>query len=66
MSDYLRKLDKQKEDNAAAEVNYQKSIRNRGGGSSSGSIDKKKNARMCIGFLIFLIIAVVVVVAISL
>ena len=66
MSDYLRKLDKQREDNADAEVNYQKAISSRGGGASSGSGDKKKNARMCLGFIIFLIIAVVAVVAISL
>ena len=66
MSDYLRNLDKQREDNAAAEVKYQKAIRNRGGGASSGSGDKKKNARMCIGFIVFLIIAIVLVVAISL
>jgi len=42
MSDYLRNLDKEREKNAAANVNYQKAIRNRGGGASSGSVDKKK------------------------
>lgn len=34
--------------------------------TGSGSVDKKKNTMMCLGFLIFLIIAIVTVVAISL
>jgi len=65
MSDYLRNLDKERERAAAANVKYQESIRN-GGSGRSGSVDKKKNARMCLGFIIFLIIAVVAVVAINL
>ena len=65
MSDYLRNLDKERERATAANVKYQESIR-KGGSRRSGSFDKKKNARMCIGFIIFLIIAIAIVVAVSL
>ena len=65
MSDYLRNLDKERERATESNVKYQESIRNRGSGRS-GSFDKKKNARMCIGFIIFLIIAIAIVVAVNL
>ncbi len=65
MSEYLRNLDKERERAADAEVKYQKTIRN-GGSGRSGPVDKKKNVRMCLGFLLFLIIAIVIVVAVNL
>ena len=65
MSDYLRNLDKERERATAANVKYQESIR-KGGSGRSGSVDKKKSARMCIGFIIFLIIAIAIVVGVSL
>jgi len=65
MSDYLRNLDKERERTTAANVKYQKSIRN-GGSGRSGPVSKKKNVRTCLGFILFLIIAIVIVVAISL
>ena len=65
MSDYLRNLDKERERNTEANVKYQNSIRNRGSGGS-GSVSKKKSIRMCLGFIVFLIIAIVAVVAINL
>ena len=65
MSDYLRDLDKERERTNAANVKYQESIRN-GGSGRSGSVDKKKNVRMCLGFIIFLIVAIAIVVAVNL
>ncbi len=65
MSDYLRKLDKERERTTAANVKYQNSIRN-GGSGRSGPVSKKKTVRMCLGFIVFLIIAIVAVVAINL
>ena len=65
MSEYLRNLDKERERTTAADAKYQKAIRN-GGSGRSGPVNKKKNIRICLGFIVFLIIAIVAVVAINL
>jgi hypothetical protein len=64
MSEWGREQKRRRDNEASAEAKYQKSLRNRGSVVRGEPINKKKAIRMCLGFLLLLIISIVVMVAI--
>jgi len=64
MSDYLRELDKQRERDAAANLKYQEYLHKRDPVGREPP-NKRKTVRICIEFILFLIIMIVILVVVG-